>query len=192
MLNRKFTLRETILLVLCAIIGLGIFYYEIAYKGFKNSIASYNTENLQNEIIAYEAKVAKKKSMEDYIRKHKGDTYGEVALYNNQANEIEALGQIFEGIENIVISWSDPTLTDTTVRRNASVSFSVDGYNNVTSLINAINKCKYRCLISDLSISASGNSVLDEKNRINVRMNVTFFERVDSTTNLEGLTVINN
>lgn len=190
MLNHKFTLRESILLILCAIVGLGIFYYEVAYKGFQDSLNRYNVENLENDVMIYQAKLAKMKQMETYVEEHKNDYYGEIALYNNLANEISELGRIFAGVNDLSISWSDPTLTDVTVRRIANISFTTTGYETVRSLINSLNNSTYRCLISDLAINADTNEVLNAEGDIKVTIRVTFFETVDENTNLDGLTII--
>ena len=192
MLKRGFTIREKILLLVCILIGLGIFYYEVIYKSFQNSMEAYDLSNIQNQTVILQGQVARKKTMEQYLEDHKNDTYGELALYNNLSKEISELAAIFNGIDNLSISWSDPTLLNTTVRRNANVSFTVVGYSKVVELVKAINNCKYRCLISDLSISTNRDRVLDDNSTVSVRIVITFFETIDENTNLEGLTILNN
>ncbi len=192
MLKRGLTLREKILLLVCILIGLGIFYYQVIYKSFQNSMEAYDISNIQNQTVILQAQVARKKTMQQYLVDHKDDTYGELAMYNNLSKEIGELARIFEGIDNLSISWSDPTLLNKTVRRNANVSFSVVGYQRVVDLVKAIKNCKYRCLISDLSISTNRDRVLDDNSTVSVRIVITFFEMVDDSTNLEGLIILNN
>ncbi|MBQ3295277.1 MAG: hypothetical protein IJH00_02170 [Erysipelotrichaceae bacterium] len=192
MLKRGLTLREKILLLVCILIGLGIFYYQVIYKSFQNSMEAYDISNIQNQTVILQAQVARKKTMQQYLVDHKDDTYGELAMYNNLSKEIGELARIFEGIDNLSISWSDPTLLNKTVRRNANVSFSVVGYQKVVDLVKAIKNCKYRCLISDLSISTNRDRVLDDNSTVSVRIVITFFEMVDDNTNLEGLIILNN
>lgn len=192
MLKRGLTLREKILLLVCILIGLGIFYYQVIYKSFQNSMEAYDISNIQNQTVILQAQVARKKTMQQYLIDHKDDTYGELAMYNNLSKEIGELARIFEGIDNLSISWSDPTLLNKTVRRNANVSFSVVGYQRVVDLVKAIKNCKYRCLISDLSISTNRDRVLDDNSTVSVRIVITFFEMVDDNTNLEGLIILNN
>ena len=192
MLNRGFSIREKILLLVCVLVGLGIFYYEVIYRSFQNSMEAYDISKIQDQTIIMQAQVSRKKMMEQYLIDHKDDTYGELALYNNLSKEISELARIFDGIDNLSISWSDPTLLNKTVRRNANVSFSVVGYEKVVELVKAINSCRYRCLISDLSISTNRDRVLDEYSTVSVRIVINFFETIDENTNLEGLTVINN
>ena len=192
MLKRGLTLREKILLLVCILIGLGIFYYQVIYKSFQNSMEAYDISNIQNQTVILQAQVARKKTMQQYLIDHKDDTYGELAMYNNLSKEIGELARIFEGIDNLSISWSDPTLLNKTVRRNANVSFSVVGYQRVVDLVKAIKNCKYRCLISDLSISTNRDRVLDDNSAVSVRIVITFFEMVDDNTSLEGLIILNN
>ena len=192
MLKRGFTIREKILLFVCILIGAGIFYYQVIYKSFQNSMEAYDLSKIQNQAVILQAQITRKKTMEQYLEDHKDVTYGELALYNNLSKEISELATIFNGIDNLSISWSDPTLLNTTVRRNANVSFSVVGYSKVVELIKAINNCKYRCLISDLSISTNRDRVLNEDSTISVRIVITFFETIDENTSLDGLTILNN
>ena len=192
MLNRKFTLRESILLVLAAVVGLAIFYYQVVYKSIEAQLASYSVEDLESEVMIYQAKLARQKTMQEYIESHRGETLGEIALYNNLANEINELGTILDGVEELSVSMSEPTLLDTTVRRNANISFKTYGYTRVMNLIRALYNSTYRCLISDISVSAQRDNVLDENAEINVNVRMTFYERVDETTNLDGLTILNS
>lgn len=192
-MNYKFSFRESILLIVCALIGLGIFYYEAVYKSFISTIDSYNTETIQTEVMIYQNQLIQQKQMEEYLKEHANDVYGETAEYNNLANEIYELSEILSGVKDLSITWGDPTLTDTTVRRKASISFVTYGYSNVKNLINEIINCKYRCLVSDISISAnSKDSTLNESSDIKVNLNVTFFEKVNNDTNLGGLTILDS
>ena len=189
-MNRKFTFRETLLLLLCAIVGLGIFYYEVVYKNFQESLRRYSVDNIESEVMIYEAQYEKMKQMESYVAEHRNDKRGEIALYNNLANEISELGSIFSDVSNLSISWSNPTLKDSTVRRNASITFSTEGYADAVNHLRRLNNSVYRILISDLSLSCTRSEILNDRNTVNVSVKVTFYERVDETTNLDGLTIL--
>lgn len=190
MKSRKFTVRELLLITLAAVIGLGIFYYEIVYKGFQNSIEKYNTDDLEAQAIVLQAQVIKKKQMEKYIEENEGKELGEVAIYNNLSNEIKELDRIFSSVDELAVTWSTPTLIETTVRRNANISFKVVGYNNVVDLIVELTNCKYRCLVKDVSITASKDNLLNDVGNIKVSIDVTFFEKIDENSNLQGLTIV--
>lgn len=190
MKSRKFTVRELLLIIIAAVIGLGIFYYEVVYKGFQNSIEKYATEDLESQAIVLQAQVIKKKQMEEYIEENEGKELGEVAIYNNLSNEIKELDRIFSSVDELAVTWSTPTLTETTVRRNANIAFEVVGYDNVVDLIIELTNCKYRCLLRDVSVAAEKDDLLNNIGNIKVSIDVTFFEKVDENSNLQGLTIV--
>ena len=190
MLEHEFTFREKLLLLACLIIGSAILYYQFGYKSFQKTLDSLKTDELESELMIYQTQAMNYSRMKAYIEEHQGEVYGEVMVYNNLANEVSELGQIFANSGNINISWTEPTLTGTTVRRDARISFKTNGYNTVKDLINKIHNCKYRCLIKDLLISTSENGGLNETNEISVSMTVTFFETSNGASTLQGLTVI--
>lgn len=191
MKSRHFTVRELVLLILAAVIGIGIFYYEVVYKGFQDSIERYKTDDLENETIILEAQVIKQKQMEKYIAENSDKELGEIAAYNNLSNEIKELDRIFSDVDELTVNWSNPTLTDTTVRRNANIAFNVVGYNNVVDLIKELTHCKYRCLVRDVNVSAVRDNLLNDTGIIKASIDITFFERVDENSNLQGLTIVN-
>lgn len=191
MLNHKFTLRETLLLLVAAFLALGIFYYQVVVKNYNEAKELYNTSGIAEELTILQAKVAKKQSMEDYLSKHSNDSYGEIAVYNNLSNEISALANIFDGkVDNVSISWSEPTLDGTIVRRNASISFKTNNYALTKNLVSNINSLKYRVIITNLSITSDNKENLSSSSSISVNMNLTFFETTVGATNTSGLTII--
>ncbi len=191
MLNHKFTLRETILLLVAAFLALGIFYYQVVVKNYNEAKQLYNSSGIAEELMILEAKVAKKENMEDYISKHSNDSYGEIAVYNNLSNEISALANIFDNkVDNVSISWSEPTLDGTIVRRNASVSFKTNDYTLTKTLISNINSLRYRVIISNLNVTSDNKDNLNISSSISVSMNLTFFETTVGASSTNGLTVV--
>ena len=188
MLKHKFTLRESILLLVATILALGIFYYEVIYKNYQDALSKYDVTNIQQESEILTAKAVKKKTMETYIEEHKSTSFGEVATYNNITNEIEALAEIFED-KNISISWQEPYLIDSIVRRNVSISTKVSSYKEAEEIVNEIANLKYRCIISSLSINTRNNQSVEEENEITLSMSVTFYETVEGASDLSGLVV---
>ena len=188
MLKHKFTLRESILLLVATILALGIFYYEVIYKNYQDALSKYDVTNIQQESEILTAKAVRKKTMETYIEEHKSTSFGEVATYNNITNEIEALAEIFED-KNISISWQEPYLIDSIVRRNVSISTKVSSYKEAEEIVNKIANLKYRCIISSLSINTRNNKSVEEENEITLSMSVTFYETVEGATDLSGLDV---
>lgn len=190
MLRHEFTLREKILILICIVLALGIFYYEIAWKGLANTISTYNTDNLSTELTLAQTKAMQEANMKKAIEENQGKNFGEVAVYNNLANEVSEMGNILNGrAQDISISWSEPTLTDTTVRRVASVSFEAGSYQTAKTLISDIANARYRSVISDVTISGDEDT-LNTSSSISVSCTVTFFETINGAASTQGLVVI--
>lgn len=189
MLKHKFSLRETILLCIAAVLALGIFYYEAIEKNYQKALHQYDTTNMQSEMDFLDVKEAKMRSMESYIEEHSDANQGEVAIYNNLANEIDALANILQPTaSNVSIQWAEPYLTDTIVRRNADITCTVPSYVIAESVIDQIVNLQYKCIISSLSISSSDTMSVDTSTGVSVSMTVTFFETIDGAGNTNGLT----
>lgn len=187
-MNHKFTARETLLILICAVLALGIFYYEFAYKNLKKQIDSYSTENLTDELTVAQAKVAKYQQMKKAIADG-SESKGTVAVYNNQTAEIAELGDILNSsARNIKITWDDPTLSGTTVRRNAEISFDTTGYTAARNLVDEIINCKYRNVASDIEIKSNTDLPLSNSDDITSTMTVTFFETTTGAASTKGLT----
>ena len=189
MLKHKFSLRETILLCIAAVLALGIFYYEAIEKNYQKALHQYDTTNMQSEMDLLDVKEAKMRSMESYIEEHSDANQGEVAVYNNLANEIDALANILQPTaSNVSIQWAEPYLTDTIVRRNADITCTVPSYVIAEIVIDQIVNLQYKCIISSLSISSSDTMSVDTSTGVSVSMTVTFFETIDGAGNTNGLT----
>ena len=190
MLNHKFSLRESLLVIVAAIVGLGIFYYQFVYKEYLNALKQYDNTIAEEQTTILLAKANKMQAMQNYIEQHADESTGEVASYNNLANEIDALATIInDKSSNVSINWSEPYLTDTIVRRNADITLHVSSYNEAENIIQDIANLQYKCVISSLSISGTNTTNIDETNDVTVSMEVTFFETIEGAENTNGLII---
>ncbi|MCH4207544.1 MAG: hypothetical protein LKF79_03945 [Solobacterium sp.] len=193
MLKHEFSAREKALLIICAALALGIFYYLFAYSGFKSAEQKYDTTDLEDQLMIEEAKSGSITKMQTEIDAAQGQNSGEIAVYNNQSNEIQALNDILSTrATEISITWNQPTVTGVTVRRDASISFRTTGYNTARSILNDLSGCKYRLIMNDISIDSGGSdSQLSSSSSISVSVTVTFFETTDGATTTQGLVDMN-
>lgn len=191
-MKHKFTTREIILILICAVLALGIFYYEFAYKRLESQISSYSTETLTDQMTVAQAKAVKYKQMKDAIAKSSSDT-STIAVYDNLANEVAEVGNILNGrAENINITWNDPALTDTTVRRSANIAFDTNSYSAARQLVNSILSCKYRNVVTDLEIASNTDLSLESSDDVTTTLTVTFFETINGAATTKGLSVSGN
>ena len=193
MLKHRFSLRETILVLIATVLALSIFYYQVIYRNYRDALKRYDTSNIEEQTTILAAKASKMKNMENYISEHEGKSTGEVAVYNNLAGEIDALADVFAGrVQNVSINWSEPTLPDNIVRRNAEITVVTSTYAEAESLVNDIADLKYRCIISSLSLTGSDSKSVDSSDSVTAVMNVTFFETTDGADNTNGLVTENS
>lgn len=190
MLKHKFTFRESLLIVIAALVGLSIFYYQFIYKEYQNALKQYDNTTVEEQTTILLAKANKMQVMQNYIDQHENESNGEVAVYNNLANEIDALASILnDNSSNLSINWSEPYLTDSIVRRNADITLRVSSYSEAENIIQNIANLQYKCLISSLSISGTNTTTIDTTNDITVSMEVTFFETIEGAENTNGLVI---
>ena len=192
MLKHEFSTREKTLLVICAVLALGIFYYLFAYQNFQTLEKQYDTTDMEDQIMIEEARLSSMKSMQSDIDSAQGQNSGEIAVYNNQSNEIQALNDILQDrASDISISWTQPTLTGSIVRRNAAITFKTGSYDTGRVILNDLSACKYRLVMNDVQMDAGGgDAVLSTSTSVSVSVSVTFFETADGATTLAGLTVV--
>ena len=188
-MKHTFTRREKFLMFICAVLALGIFYYEAVYKSVTDGIKSYDTAELQDELTIAQTKAAQEATMKKAISDSSSTSQkGTISVYNNLANEVNALGSILNGqAENVSITWSSPTVTDTTVRRQAAISFKTSDYASARALIQAINDNPYRNIISNVTVSndTKGSSTT-------ATLTVTFFETTKGAASTEGLITVSS
>lgn len=212
MLNREFTFREKILMVACLALAVGLFYYQFVHKGIRQQMREYSTETLQMEIETEEAKAAKIAEMEHVIANSENKVRGNVAVYNNLAAEISFVGAVTNRrASNVSLSWSNPVLNGTTVRRGVRVSFNTTSYNFLKQILQSFNESPYRCIIYDLSLSDNSPSTRTEtitnadgtttsrtinvptgiqnSTQMSVSFSATFFETVEGASTMEGLII---
>lgn len=190
-MKRSFSTREKILIFIAAVMAVGIFYYEVVYKPVISSVAAYDTSVLQDQLEVAQVRAQQEVQMKKAIEDASSTTQtGKVAVYNNQANEVNALGTILNGsAENVSISWSSPTLTDTTVRRQATISFKAADYTTARSLIKQINDMAYRNVISTVSLANSKDST---SSSTTVTLTMTFFETTNGAASTQGLVKVDS
>ncbi|MBR4455531.1 MAG: hypothetical protein IKS32_04835 [Solobacterium sp.] len=196
MLKHEFTLKEKILLMVAVVLALGLVYYNFVYKYFQNQLKLYDTEILEQELIAEQAKASKISQMKQIIDESEGRVTGDLSVYNNQSAEIIEMGEIFdEDGSKVSVTWVDPILTGTIVRRDVNITFSCSSYENFKNILRKMSEMKYRCLIRNVTVAVGGSRdnrlSLTDANELNAAISVTFFETTDGATSLAGLTSVN-
>ena len=193
MLNREFSLREKLMLIVCLVLATAIFYYQFVHKGIGQQIRNASTQLIQEEIMKEQNMAATINKMMQVIEENDQEQHGKLSVYNNLGAEISYIGSITSGVSDVNLVWNNPILRGTTVRRSVRVSFVAPGYEEAKQILNQFVHCPFRCLIQDMTISDNTKNTdktkkgLKDGNSIQVSFTATFFETTEGATTTEGL-----
>lgn len=188
-LNRKFSKKETVLILILTFALLGFIYYFFTYDYLESQLRSYDTTDLDSQITLEQKRAAMISQMKQDIANGTVAYSGEVATYNNLSNEMTELNNIFSGTSVYNFDFEEPEATDNTVRRNINITFTSNSYAEAEKIISSLYSCRYRCLISDLDIAAGSDSGVLQSGPVSVSMKVTFFETLQGATDTNGIIV---
>ena len=182
MKKNKVSARETLMLLFLAVLVIGLAYYMGFYTPLQKELATLQEEaaSVDSLIALSSTQVSNMNTMqaeldEIFARPEEEDT--EIAPYDNKEVVFNQLNGILQLSENYNLSFTDPVIqADGTVRRNVGMSFSCPDYASAKSILEALNDSRWRCLISNLSISSNGNIM---ENPVQVSATITFFESVN-------------
>ena len=195
MLNREFSAKEKLLLLIAAVLALGLFYYNFVYKFFQSQYALYDTAKIEDELLVEQSKSTRIAQMKQIIEDSKGKVKGDLSVYNNQSAEIIEMGMIFdEDADNVSISWSEPVMSGTIIRRDVNITFHCRSYENFKNVLRKMSEMKYRCLIGNVAVSDANtreSTGIVTSGDINASISVRFFETSEGAVSLAGVTVDN-
>ena len=193
MLNREFSAKEKLLLLIAAVLALGLFYYNFVYKFFQSQYALYDTAKIEDELLIEQSKSTRISQMKQIIEESKGKVKGNLSIYNNQSAEIIEMGMIFdEDADNVSISWSEPVMSGTIIRRDVNITFHCRSYENFKNVLKKMSEMKYRCLIGNVAVSDANtreSNGIASSGDINASISVRFFETSEGAVSLAGVTV---
>ena len=172
---------------------LGMIYYNFVFTSFREQKARYDTAPLDDQMTMELAKSQTIKKMQEEIAKGGSGLNGEVAVYDNQSTEIQAINDILGGrATNIMIEWKVPELTGQIVRRDAVIKFTTTSYSNARQIIDQLAISDYRLVINDITVNAGDRDAsFDTSSEITVSVTITFFETTFGAESTKGLVVVN-
>jgi len=192
MLKRPFSKFEKSFLLLLVILMLGLVYYRFVKIPVEDRIAAADTFEIEQQIETEYRKKQLIQSMKDEVSTNQDTITGVVATYDNFKSEAALLNSIFVPLaEKYNYSFQTPIATDDTVRRTINISFSTANYRVCRDILQRLHDSKYRCMISDITISATDKSSNTNKtlltSPINCNLSVTFYETLIGAVTTAGL-----
>jgi hypothetical protein len=192
MLKRPFSKFEKAFLLVLVIIMLFLVYYRFVRLPVKDRIRAADTYEIEQQIEMEKKKKELIQSMKDEVTINQDTITGVVATYDNFKSEAALLNSIFIPLaEKYNYSFKTPVATDDAVRRTISISFTTANYRVCREILQKLHDSKYRCQMSDISISAtnkSSNSYISLlTSPINCNLNITFYETLIGAATTAGL-----
>ena len=184
-MNRPFTTREKVMLVILSLLIIGICYYKFLLDPINDQIEQYNqmAAGEQDIITQNMALIQKKKEMEQELEaifaEHPDPD--PIPNYDTSGVLMVEIHSILDGTVDYTLSFSDTSLLSGgyLLRRPLELEFSVDTYSQARSIINRLHDSKNINQISDLSITRVNRETkqIDEDvDTIQVKMVITYFE----------------
>ena len=188
-ISREFSLKEKILLLLLSLVLVGLAYYQFVDRPVRATVTSAHreTQELKTELKTVEAKLEKMRRMRSEIEDvTAGGTASEMYSYNNSKAEIALLNDILGDTLQYAITFENVTREGDQIRRDFSLQFTVDKYDAVEGVLQALNGSPYRCLIGDVRCSANRDGNIMDGN-VTVNAVATFYETMVGGTPDAGL-----
>ncbi len=179
-MNRAFTTREKVMLVILAILMIGLGYYKFILEPINLGIEEYNTKAMeeQDQITTNMMLVQKKKAMEKELEELFAN--GEptpIPNYDNVGVVIVELHSILDGTVDYTLTFANTSYLSGgyLIRRPIRLEFNATDYAQARRIINRLHDSVNINQISDLSMTLVQNKDREES-YISVSMLITYFE----------------
>lgn len=179
-MNRTFTSREKVLLVVLAVLLIGCFYYLVVLQPSLSAIASSDSAvaAAEDEMLVQQAVATRKAELVEQIREAQESGVDQKTLppYDNTKNELAELDAILANATSYNIDFSSAEIAGTLVRRSVSIAFTADSYDAAQNVLQKLIDCKYSCLVTDIAVSGAGLGQTSSQGEVKASAAVTFFE----------------
>ena len=184
-MNRPFTTREKVMLVILSLMIIGICYYKFLLEPINDQIEQYNqmAAGEQDIITQNMALIQKKTEMEQELEAifAENPDPDPIPNYDNSGVLMVEIHSILEGTVDYTLSFSDTSLLSGgyLLHRPLELEFSVTTYSQARAIINRLHDSKNINQISDLSITRVNREtkqIDEDADTIRVKMVITYFE----------------
>ena len=164
-MNREFTKREKVLLLIFAVLLIAVGYYKILLEPINNQIESYRSltqeEQMQMETAQLQAKAAGiERTIPDY---------------DNSAVLLPQLYQIMDSTIEYAMDFDEITFEGNIAARPVRIEFETVNYQKARRVIDKLCTTGYAMQIEDMTIQEARTT---DKRSVHTYLSITFFEAV--------------
>lgn len=184
MINREFTRREKIMLLVLAVLLLGLGYFKFFWTPMQNDlkIQQQRLADVQDSLMIEQTKLLQMQQMEKKMEELKASGAvpdAEVPVYDNVKNVMVQLNAILTRAQEYNLSFHEIGTDDNgIITRPVELSFTAADYATARGIINDLYHCPYRCGVSDITVSTEND--LTSGSDIQVSLTITFYEKQSS------------
>lgn len=194
-MNRAFTKREKVMLVILAVLIIGIGYFKFLLEPVNAGIENYRQMEAmeQDQILLNATLVQQKRQMEQELEAlfESGDP-SPIPTYDNSANLLVELHKILEGSAEYTLNFTgtNPMDVQYLIGRPVSLTFRTASYSAARRIIDKLHNSSNINSISDLSIqfNSDHNQIIywnestedSDKYPIVVSLTITYYERTET------------
>ena len=173
----KMTVREKVLTVILGVLVLFCVYYFAFLIPVTEEMDACINENLtiEDQMVIYDATAEKKRMMEGELKdilEGENKDVKELPAYDNSQNVMKELSALLEKTEQYDTSFSSVEEQDNTVRREVSLSFTCNSYEDAKNILSSISNSDYRCILKDLYLNRQDG----ENASYRVDVDIVYFE----------------
>ena len=174
-MNRSFTTREKILLVVLTVLLLGVGYFKLFLQPMEQRVEAFQ----ERQNTAQDQMMRKMEEELQQLKDSGAIPNAEVPVYDNIQNVMIQLNTILSQAMEYSLSFKEVSTDDTgMVFRPIDMTFTANDYDTVRSIVDDLYHCRYRCSVEDLSVNADLN--LSIENEIFVDLSIVFYEKIES------------
>jgi Tfp pilus assembly protein PilO len=183
MLNREFTKREKILILILVFLLLFSGYFKFVLQPAQERVTAAQNAcaDIENSMTVETVKAKRLADMRAAIDSYENKTDGKssvVPLYDNIDNVMVQLDAIMKQAADYSLTFDDIQQGDQYVARPVEMSFTCGSYDAAKKIISDLDGCVYKCSLDNITVSTGKDSggVDITKGGVAVKLTATFYE----------------
>ena len=177
-MNREFTKREKVLLLIFAILLIAVGYYKLLLEPINNQIESYRslTQEEQMQMETAQLQAVRMQQMEAEIAQAKAAGIERtIPDYDNSAVLLPQLYQIMDSTIEYAMDFDEITFEGNIAARPVQIEFETANYQKARRVIDKLCTTGYAMQIEDMTIQEARTT---DKRSVHTYLSITFFEAV--------------
>lgn len=171
----KISKREKVMLAVLLALIVGCVYYLFFLTPTLEKKASLENEivGMEDHVLMAQTQAAHLKKMQMELKEIKAENADikEVPAFDNSKKLMQSLNLILSQAVQYTVDFAEADETDGIVRREVSLSYECNSYEDARAILQNIHDGKYPCVLQDVAINYSDT--------YNVNAALTYFEYVE-------------